>query len=68
MLDRVLALPLREKCPYLEFSGPYFSTFGLNSERYGVSHLIQSECGKIRTRKTSNTDTFHAVFCSIFIS
>ena len=22
---------------------------------------IQSECGKIRTRKTSNTDTFHAV-------
>ena len=22
---------------------------------------IQSECGKIRTRKTPNTDTFHAV-------
>ena len=23
---------------------------------------IQSECGKLRTRITSNTDTFHAVF------
>ena len=23
---------------------------------------IQSECGKIRTKKTPNTDTFHAVF------
>ena len=28
------------------YSGPYFPTFGLNTERYGVS---QSECGKIRT-------------------
>ena len=28
---------------------------------YSVSLRIQSECGKIRTRKTSNTDTFHAV-------
>ena len=26
-----------------------------------VSLRIQSECGKIRTRKTPNTDTFHAV-------
>ena len=36
------------------FSGPYFPAFGLHSR-------IQSECGKIRTRKTTNTDTFHAV-------
>ena len=43
------------------FSGPYFPTFGVNTERYGVSLRIQSECGKIRTRKTSNTDTFHTV-------
>ena len=43
------------------FSGPYFSAFGLNTERYGLSLLIQSECGKIRTRKTWNTDIFHAV-------
>ena len=26
-----------------------------------VSLRIQSECGKVRTRKTSNTDTFHLV-------
>ena len=43
-------------------SGPYFLAFGLNSERFGVSLRIQSECGKIRTRITRNTDTFHAVF------
>ena len=43
------------------FSDPYFPAFGLNTERYGVSHRIQSECGEIPTRKTPNTDTFHAV-------
>ena len=30
-------------------------------EIYGVSLHIQSECGKTRTRKTPNIDTFHAV-------
>ena len=35
------------------FSGPYFPAFGLNTERYSVSLHIQSECGKIRTRKNS---------------
>ena len=39
------------------FSGPYFPAFELSTERYGVSLCIQSKCGKIRTRKTSNTDT-----------
>ena len=39
------------------FSGRYFSTFGLNTEGYSVSFRIQSECVKIRTRKTPNTDT-----------
>ena len=43
------------------FSGPYFPAFGLNIERYGVYFRIQPECGKIRTRKTPNTDFFHAV-------
>ena len=43
------------------FSGPYFPAFGLNTVRYGVSLRIQSECEKIRTRKTPNTDTFYAV-------
>ena len=46
---------------YEVFSGPYFSAFGLNTERYGVSLRIQSECGKVQTRKTPNTDTFYAV-------
>ena len=42
-------------------SGLYFSTFGLNTERYEVSLPIQSECAKMQTRITPNTDTFHAV-------
>ena len=46
------------------FSGPFFPAFGLNTERYEVSLRIESECGKIRTRKASNTDTFHAVLVS----
>ena len=33
--------------------------------RYGVSFRIQSEWGKIRTRKTPNTDTFHAVLALV---
>ena len=36
---------------YAVFSGPYFPEFRLNTERYGVSLRIQSECGKIQTRK-----------------
>ena len=36
---------------YGVFSGPYFPAFGLNTERFFVSFRIQSECGKIRTRK-----------------
>ena len=44
------------------YSGPYFPAFELNRERYTVSPLIQSECGKIRTRITLNTDTFHTVY------
>ena len=40
------------------FSGLYFPAFGLNTERCGVSLRFQPECGKIRTRKSLNTDTF----------
>ena len=43
------------------YSGPYFSAFGLNTERYSVSLRIQFECGKMRTRITPNTDTFYGV-------
>ena len=52
---------LREKCPYSDFSSPYFPAFGLNTDRYKVSLCIQSEYGNIRTRKTPNMDIFHAV-------
>ena len=38
---------------YGVFSSLYFPAFGLNRERYGLSLRIQSECGKIRTRKNS---------------
>ena len=40
------------------YSGTYFPVSGLNTERYGVCFCIHSECGKIRTRITPNTDTF----------
>ena len=43
------------------YSGPHFPALGLNTERYGVSLHIQSECGKFRTIITPNTDTFHTV-------
>ena len=49
------------------FSGPHFPKFGLNTEGYGVSFRIQSECGKIQTSKTPNTDTFHAVIFNVII-
>ena len=42
-------------------SGPYFSAFGLNTERYRGSLCIQSECEKMWTRTTPDTDTFRAV-------
>ena len=43
------------------FSGPYFPAFGLNKEKYSVSLPIQSKCAEIRTRKTPNSEHFHAV-------
>ena len=43
------------------YSGHYFHTFGLNTERYSVSLRIQCECRRLRTRITPNTDNFYAV-------
>ena len=43
------------------YYGPCVPAFGLNTKRYSVSLRIQSECGKIQTRITPNTDTFYAV-------
>ena len=46
--------------PIWNFSGPCFSASAPNADRYSVSLGIQPICEKIRTRKTPNTDTFHA--------
>ena len=43
------------------FSVRNLPAFGLNTEIFSVSSHTQSEFGKIRTRKSPNTDTFHAV-------
>ena len=43
------------------YSGQYFRAFGQNTERYFIFLRIQSECRKIRTRITPNTDNFYAV-------
>ena len=47
------------------YSGQYFPSFGLNTERYRVSLRIQSKCGKILTRITKNKDTLYAVITVI---
>ena len=44
------------------YPGPHFPAFGQNTDRYSVSLRIQSKCGKMRTRITPNTGTFHAWF------
>ena len=43
---------------FRSFSGPYFSVFGLITERYSVPLYNQFKCGKIRTRKTPNMSLF----------
>ena len=43
------------------YSGPHFPTFGLNTERYAVFLRIQSECRKMKTRISPNTNTFCTV-------
>ena len=42
-------------------SDPFLPASGLNTERWAVSPRTKFKCRKIRTRKTLNTDTFHAV-------
>ena len=48
-------------------AGPNFCANCWNFLGYGVSLCIQSECVKIRTRKTPNTDTFHVVYFSDYL-
>ena len=50
------------------FAVQYFPSFGLKTERYSVSLRIQSEGGKIRTRKTTNMDTFDVVMIFLWVS
>ena len=52
---------LREKCPYSELFWSVFSQICTEYKEIRRSLRIQSECGKIRTRTTPNTDTFNAV-------
>ena len=54
-----------KKCLYSELFCSVVSPFGLNTEQYRVSLRLQSECGKIRTRITPNTDSFDAVLSLI---
>ena len=53
--------PLRKKSPYSEFLWSVFSRMRAEYGEILVSLRIQPGCGKIRTIKTPNTDTFYAV-------
>ena len=55
------AFSLCKRWLYAVCYSPYFPILGLNTETYGVNLRIQSECGKIQTRKTPNKNAFHAV-------
>ena len=59
----LLILSLREKCPYSEFF--WFLFYRIRKEYREIKSTslpIQSECKKIRTKKTPNADSFHAVY------
>ena len=43
------------------YSIQHFPAFRLNTERNSASLRSHSECGKMQTRITPNTDSFHAV-------
>ena len=52
---------LREKCLYSEFFLSVFSRIWIERGEIRSISLIQSECGKIQTRKTPTRGTFHVV-------
>ena len=68
---RHYAKKFRRKCFYgvhcvktvriRRFSGAYVLAFELNMEIYSPNIFNQPECEKIRTRKTPNTGSSHAV-------
>ena len=51
---------LREKCLYSEVFWSAFSLIQTEYERHSISLRIQSECAKMWTRVTPNTDFFNA--------
>ena len=60
--------PLRKKCPYSEF---FWSVYSHIRSEYGdlrSKYPYSLQMRKIRTRKTPNTDTFHAVIMSPILS
>ena len=56
---------LHEKYPCPELFWSAFSHIRTKYGEYGVSLRFQSECGKMRTRITPNTDTLYAVINAI---
>ena len=57
----------QKKCPYLEFFWSIFLYIWAEYAEIRSSSLrIQFECVETRTRKTPNTETFHAVHLLIF--
>ena len=53
---------------YGVFYGPYFPVFELNTENYGLNHLIESEFEKNGPRKTSYLDGFPSVGINLWHS
>ena len=64
IFERILNTLLREKCPHSEFFWSLVRIFPHSDRKRRdteISLRIQFKCGKIRARKTLNTDTFQAV-------
>ena len=60
----VMKISLHKGVCIRNYSGPHFSAFGLNTERYRVSLRSHSKYGKKWTKITPNTGTFYAVFAA----
>ena len=57
-------LTFRKKCPYLEL---FWSTFCRIRTEYGEIWSIQSKFGKMRTRISPNTNTFHVIWYALML-
>ena len=53
------------RCPYSKF---FWSVFSHIWSEYGVNLRIQSECGKMRTRRIPNTDTAVLTISTMWLS